>query len=466
VRHRVLQRRSAWPALAAEAHGAWHATGDPDAADGGADGGARRGADGGTDAGRDAVREVAHDLEVAVTAVVTRDIDEVDDGTLRDELQLLTRTRNRLDARRSAVMSALSRRDAARARTARPDNPRAGEQAARQLRNDLAGDLGLTHGEVKQAQQLDKRLADAPVARAAFAEGSISQRHAEVIADCLQHVADARRMAELDAELTEAARRMNPVELGKYARGRLIELDNTAAEEAARARRQRRSARLSLTPDGYQQLFARLPGIAGETVATAVHAFRRPDSPGEHRTPEQATADAVVAMAEAALASAAAPRQHGVRPHVVVTVSEESVARSRGTADTVWSGPLPFDEVEDVFDDSTVCRLVHDARGVPTEASEGVRTVPAGVYRGIVDRDGGCIADGCDQKPQWCQVMHLGVPYRFQGRLTIKTAALGCSYHHDRLDRRGWTVTWFDGRPVLHHPDKPPRRPPSRGDPP
>ncbi|HSK22718.1 MAG TPA: DUF222 domain-containing protein, partial [Egicoccus sp.] len=400
------------------------------------------------------------------TAVVTRDIDEADDATLRDELQLLTRMRNRLDARMSTVMSALSRRDAARARVARPDNPRAGEQAARQLRNDLVDDLGLTHGEVKQAQQLDKGLADAPSTRAAFAEGALGPRHAAVVADCLRHVADPQVAARLDAELTAAAVRMNPVEFGKYARGRLIELDNAAAEEAAQAKRMRRTGRLNLTPDGYQQLFVRLPGIAGETLATAVHAFRRPDSPGEHRTPDQATADAVVAMAEAALAAAAAPHQHGVRPHVVVTVSEESVARGRGAADTVWSGPLPFGEVDDTLDDSAVCRLVHDARGVPTEASEGVRTVPVGVYRGIVDRDGGCIADGCDQKPQWCQVMHLDVPFRFQGRLTIRTAALGCSYHHDKFDRRGWKITWFDGRPVLHHPDKPPRRPQSRGDPP
>ena len=201
-------------------------------------------------------------------------------------------------------------------------------------------------------------------------------------------------------------------------------------------------------------------------MATAIHAFRRPDAPGEHRTADQATADAVVAMAEAALAAAAAPLQHGVRPSVVVTVSEEDLARGRGSADTVWSGRLPLGEVDDVLDDSTVSRLVRDARGVAVEASEGVRHVPVGVYRAIVDRDRGCIADGCDQKPQWCQVMHLDVPYRFKGRLTIKTAALGCSYHHVKFDRRGWKLTWFAGRPVLHHPDKPPRRPASRGDPP
>jgi hypothetical protein len=42
----------------------------------------------------------------------------------------------------------------------------------------------------------------------------------------------------------------------------------------------------------------------------------------------------------------------------------------------------------------------------------------------------------------WCDVMHLTVPYRLQGRLTI-TGGLGCRYHHTKLDRDGWKTTWF-----------------------
>jgi hypothetical protein len=107
------------------------------------------------------------------------------------------------------------------------------------------------------------------------------------------------------------------------------------------------------------------------------------------------------------------------------------------------------------------------------EASEAVRSVPAGVHRAILARDGArCIADGCDVPAGWCDVMHLKVPYRLGGRLTIDTAGFGCRYHHDKLDRRGWKVTWLDGRPVLHHPARPPDvpvgversdRPPVRG---
>jgi hypothetical protein len=38
--------------------------------------------------------------------------------------------------------------------------------------------------------------------------------------------------------------------------------------------------------------------------------------------------------------------------------------------------------------------------------------------------------------------MHLTVPYRLQGRLTIDTGGLGCRYHHTKLDRDAW-FTWF-----------------------
>jgi hypothetical protein len=81
--------------------------------------------------------------------------------------------------------------------------------------------------------------------------------------------------------------------------------------------------------------------------------------------------------------------------------------------------------------------------------------------RGVVARDGArCIGDGCDVPTAWCDVMHLDVPYALGGRLTIDTAGLGCGFHHHRLDRGGWTVSWVDGRPVVHPPDRPPRRPP------
>ncbi|MFA9446122.1 DUF222 domain-containing protein [Egicoccus sp. AB-alg6-2] len=405
-----------------------------------------------------------------VTArVLRRDLEDVEELDLLVELEILGRVRNQLDARKSAAIAELTRRKKDDARARHPNNPRAGEQAARHARQQLVGELHLSHGEVKQAQQIGAKLAQTPRAREAFEAGTLPTRHAQVLVDALQHVADPEVRARLEHELTEAGQAMNPTEFGRLVRQRLGELDDGASVEAQQRRNQRRTGRLSQSPDGFQELHVRVSGVAGEMLATAVHAFRRTDAEGEHRTPEQATADAVVAMAEAALGAAKAPLQHGIRPHLTITLTQADLDRGSGLAKTVWSGPVPIAEVEPLYDDCSVSRLILDARGVPVEASEAVRSVPAGVWRAVVERDGGCIADGCDQPPQWCQVMHLGERYRFGGRLTIPTAGLGCSYHHKKFDLYGWKLSWFEGRPVLHAPDKPPRRsrpPDTRGDPP
>lgn len=417
-------------------------------------------------------------LEAAVATVAGHDLVEVDEPALRAQIALLRTLRNRLDAHMTATIGELTRRERARARTRRPDDPRAGEQAARLARQQIVNELHLTHSEVKQAQRIGSQLAHAPTARAAFHDGTLGPRHTAVLADALGHVTDPDTHAQLETELTAAGQQMDPVEFGKLVRRRLGETDNDASVAAQRRRHQRRSGRVHLTEDGFHNVSYRGSGLDGETVATAVHAYRRHDAPGEHRTPEQTTHDAIVDMATAALAAADAPTQHGVRPHVVVGIEQADLDRATGIAHTTWSGPVPLSEVDRIIDDCSISRLVRDARGIPVEASEAVRTVPVGVWRGVVDRDRGCIADGCDHKPQWCQVMHLDTPYRLNGRLTIATAALGCSYHHRMLDHHGWTVTWHHGRPILHHPDKPPRppdqpnrqrtpkQPPTRGDPP
>jgi hypothetical protein len=56
----------------------------------------------------------------------------------------------------------------------------------------------------------------------------------------------------------------------------------------------------------------------------------------------------------------------------------------------------------------------------------------------------------------WCEVMHLDETFALGGKLSPDNSGLGCSRHHLAYDRGGWRITWIGGRPVLHHPDRPP----------
>jgi hypothetical protein len=416
-------------------------------------------------------------LETAVVALREREIDELSETELSDELAAVDRVRRQLEARSTRVAGALAQRRTRRAVDAdraagRPADPsRASKRAERQLRNELSDRFDWTPADAKRAVELGKALSSqaSQETRDAFEAGELSARHASLLADTLRWFDDPTERAEVEALLREAARREHPVAFGRTCRQLLAERDHDAAMTAERRRHARRAMSVWQTEDGMVGFRGRLAGLDGELLMTAQHAFRRPDAPGEHRTAEQASADAFTAMLQAALDAGKAPTTRAVRPHVTVHLDWEAILAQAGVAHTRWSGPLPFGEIRKLLADCGVSRLITDARGVPLEAGAEVRTVPAGTARAVAARDLTCIADGCDVPAEWCQMMHLDLPYRLGGRLTPATAAPGCSHHHYLFDHKGWVVSWIDDetRPVLHHPNRPPqahRRPPPTRD--
>jgi hypothetical protein len=400
-------------------------------------------------------------LAAAVSALTATTIDELDDHAIRAELEVVEDAKRRLDARACRLVAALTDRERRRALDARPDDPHAARKAERRTRDELQDQLRWTPTQAKQAQQLGSGLAHTPQTGRAFDAGDLPPSHARLLTDTLRWL-DDEQAAEAEPALLAAAREQDARTFGRTCRRLLAEVDHDAAMRAEQRRHARRRGSVVQTEDGMTKLDTQVAGLDGEYVQTAVNAFRRLDAPGEHRTPEQATADAVVAMARAALDAGTAKRQHGARPHLIIVAPKEVATGERnGVVDTAFSGPLPGGEGLRIVDDVAVSKLLCDDRGIPVMATEEVRSVPQGVYRGVLARDGGrCIAVGCDMLAGWCDVMHLTVPYRLQGRLTIDTAGLGCSFHHPKLDHGGWKVTWIDRRPVLHPPDRPPPIPP------
>jgi hypothetical protein len=380
----------------------------------------------------------------------------LDEDALREELRVAETAIRRLQARQAHLVCERTRRQTRRERERGVGPDRAAVRAARKVRRELAEEIGWTPSQGKQAQRVGSQAEQAPRAGAALDAGRLPAVHARILFDTLQHlVGEARARAE--AELMAAAEQQHAVEFGRTCRRLLARVDHDAAADAEERRRDRRSGKVTDTEDGMLWASARVAGVDKALVRNAFHAFRRPDGPGERRSSEQATADAFIDICRAALKAAVAPTDHGVRPYVSVLLPYRALLEQAGVVEVEGAGPLPFAEVRRLLADCGVSRLLTDPRGVALEAGEQVRSVPAGVRRIVAARDGGCVAVGCDVPAAWCEVMHLGVPYRLGGRLTPETAALGCLEHHHKFDRRGWVITWIDGRPVLHHPRKPPK---------
>jgi hypothetical protein len=450
-------------AVTAEAPGVW----DPSDATGS---GAQERSTDGPVAGGSVVGGSSADLRVAALTAAVEElssvrVDELSDLEVEAELAAVDTARKRLDARLSRLVSALTQRRARRARDTDPDDRRAPERAARQTRRELAEELNWTPQQIREADRDGGRMADLPRASSAADRGELSTRHLRVLAPVLDHMAHTQRDV-LEAELVEAGKHLDPREFGRLCRRRLAEVDHDAAMALLDRQHARRTASVFDGDDGMTVLSGRWAGLDGETVLTAARAFHRPDRPDESRTPGQRTADAVIDALRAALRAGDAPAEHGVRPHVTVTVDAAMLFDGAGTGEGAWSGPIPVGELRRVLDDCGLGWIVRDEGGLPLEAGPEMRTVPAGLWRALVDRDRGCIRRGCDIPPNWCDVMHLGTPYRDGGRLSLQTAGLGCRTHHRAYDRGALELTWHDGKPQLRSPSRPPPPPvpPSGGD--
>jgi hypothetical protein len=411
---------------------------------------------------RGGLSEVVVALGAAVEEVVAADLDACTDDEIRGSVAAMQRTIDRLTAMRTRCLGTLETRALNRA------GPGRERRALRAVHDEMAADLKVPRSEVEKDGRTGRRLSELPSARSAMADGDLSGGHAAVLADTLHLVDDADARAQVEARLLAAAADQDLRTFGRTARAVLVELDPDAAQRRLDRQHARRSLRLALTADGTLQVHGNGAGLDAEFAQTAIHAFRSPDAPGQRRSADARTWDAFVAMCRAALDAGAAPTDRGVKPHVLVMVHEPVLAdrdgSGNGPSETLWSGPLPWSETRRILADCGVSRVLLDARSLPVEASAGVRSVPAAVRKGVWIRDRVCIADGCDVPAAWCQVMHLDVPYRLEGRLTMATAGLGCTYHHRRFDAGALVMTLVDGRPVVHARDRPPRAgPPGRG---
>jgi hypothetical protein len=398
------------------------------------------------------VDAVAAGLEVAVDQLADLDLDPLSEGEVRGQLRRVQTAIERLTAFRARAAGALEKRALKQA------GPGREQQALQQSRRRLGDDLRLPPGEAKRAGETGRRIAERPAADAAMRAGDLPATHARLLAETLRWLPFELR-DEAEAELLEAAQHQDARTFGRTCRRLHARVDTASAQKAQDRRNARRSLRMTDTPDGMLALHANGSGLGAETVYTAIQAFRRPDAPEQHRTAEQRSWDALVEVCRAALDAGTAGTRGGVVPHVLVLVDEPTVRSQQGVAETTWMGPMPWPEVRRLLADCGVARVVLDGDRQPTEVGATVRSVPRGLRKALQVRDGVCIGDGCDVPAMWCQIMHLDVPYRLDGRLSLDNAAPGCTYHHGRLDRGGWTVTWVDGKPILHHPDNPPRAP-------
>ncbi len=295
--------------------------------------------------------------------------------------------------------------------------------------------------------------------------GDVGTRHAQRIAQVLRALPEDRRDA-VEAELLDLAGRLDALAFGRAARRILARERPAALAKEERRQHLERSLRAADTEDGGFAFSGRLYGVAAEQARTALKAFRRPDTPDEVRTPQQRGADAFEQLCAAALRGGDAPTQHGVRPQVMVVFTAEQFAAAQRMPE-LTSGVLGDSgqaasgrELHSLTTDCELFRVVLDAKGAPIEVSTTVRTVPIGLWRALLARDGGCVWEGCDAPASWCDVAHGDRAFATGGRLSVDNALLLCRSHHRRFDHGSYRAVISGGRVTIrrHATRQEPRR--------
>jgi hypothetical protein len=395
-----------------------------------------------------AVDRVDAGLDELLSAV--GDADELTVPQVRAALEAVQTHLTRTQSIRSRLTAALERQEQA---TAPPGRPDVGERRAARFLKDA---LQLPPGEAKRTAATGRQLAHAPKARGAFERGQVSEAHAAVITRRLAQIPQQLR-DELETALVASAERLHPVALDREAQRLIGQLDLASLETAARREKIATHASWRRDDDGALLGSFRLYGLHAETMEVALTAATARRGPDDHRSDDHRRAEALVRLAETTLRAGELPETHGIRPHVLVLVRAEDIARRYGTATLGSGATVPLTEAGRLLTDCVLTRIVLDARGLPLEGSAGTRTVPTALYKALLVRDGGCSWHGCDIRAGWCQVAHGSVPYGADGRLTIDNAALLCERHHRLFDAGGWAMD-VDGATVTYRRD--PTRPP------
>jgi hypothetical protein len=400
-------------------------------------------------------------LDRAVAAVCGAEVDLLDEAGLTGRLDRLHHAQARIAAERARLVAVIEQR-----RTETITDHRQQEQARQQLRRDLTRRTNQAPAQTKLDAEAGLAATEHPTTGQAFAAGRISADHVRLIAETLDTLPHTLDLDRIEHDLVELASQVRPTILGRHVRELLAR--HAPITVTLREEHQQRQRRTSLvdTPDGGLALSGLLHGTAAETVRTAIEAFRRPDLPGELRTPAQRTADALEQLCATALRTGQAPTRHGVRPQILITITTDQLdlgpdgIAHLGSGETTTLGRLRH-----LLNDSSWGRVILGPDSTPIEASENVRTVPQGLWRALIARDRGCTWPGCDAPPAWCDVAHGTNPFTTGGQLSPNNATLLCRRHHRRFDHGNYHIT-INGNQVHYHRQEDINHPPEPDQPP
>jgi hypothetical protein len=313
----------------------------------------------------------------------------------------------------------------------------------------LAWRCSLTGRAAREQLRVARCLSGLPRIRAAFETGRLSYSKVRALT----------RVAEvsMEAELLELAEHASAAQLERIVRGyrRATTNDAVLAQE-------RRHLSTRWEEDGTLSVRGSLPGEEGALLLKALeiaHAELREEdladaaADGRERSsiPRRTNADALLALAESAIASGVRPAaggdRHQVVVHVDVAAQEANPGDAGGTlADGVTIAP---ETTRRLACDASVVTLVERA-GEPVSVGRKTRTVPPSLRRALRSRDGGCRFPGCE-RDRYVDAHHIEHWAR-GGETSLDNLVELCRHHHRLVHEGGFSVELRGAELVFRRP--------------
>jgi hypothetical protein len=163
------------------------------------------------------------------------------------------------------------------------------------------------------------------------------------------------------------------------------------------------------------------------------------DASAEAPTVAERRADALVALAENALAGGVGASRGGDRHQVVVHIDADALrgeqdARAPELADGT---PLPAQTARRLACDAGIVPLIERA-GRPLSVGRKTRSVPPSLRRALASRDGGCRFPGCTTN-RHTDAHHI-THWADGGATSLDNLVQLCRFHHRLLHEGGYRV--------------------------
>ena len=364
-------------------------------------------------------------------------LDSLDDEPLEDVVtadQVLDRTSLRVAVRNAA--------DAELTRTVRTgEKMQAPERdGMRSMRSWLRGHLRLSARESARIVGNGRALEQLPAVGAAFAAGAVTAEQVAVIAPVAAMDVQAEAVGQgvdltvVDQALAEVATTQVHAALGTVVRHFLDRLDPDGTEPDPT---ENRSLTLSKLFDGRLAIRGELDAVGGEKLQAALESMVQADRPaGDRRTRAQQLGDALVQLADNALAAGDLPTLRTVKPQVVVTIDIGDLAdpaTGPAAADMGFGATVSAARARWLACDGNITRLVIGPEGQPLDVGRTKRVVPPHLRKAVEHRDRHCVFAGCDAPSHWCDVHHVLEWVADDGPTSLENSALLCERHHTKV---------------------------------